>query len=105
MTKHANDPREAMDDPKNAKEIATWYRFTMDCQLLNSATIDDLHPPSMLDCIESFLHDEHYNATDLADGFWNVSLAEKDRHKTAFATHNRLLEWVVCAQGLKNAAR
>ncbi len=32
-------------------------------------------------------------------------LASKDRYKTAFATHNRLLEWLVMPQGCMNAAR
>ena len=31
-------------------------------------------------------------------------VAESDRHKTAFATHNMLLEWLRCPQGSKNAA-
>jgi hypothetical protein len=41
---------------------------------------------------------------DLKDAFWTVSLHIADRHKTAFATHDMLLQWTVCPQGSKNGA-
>jgi hypothetical protein len=58
----------------------------------------------MLDIIDACAGDKYFSAFDLQDGFWCILLHIADRHKTAFATHNMLLEWTVCPQGSKNGA-
>ena len=108
IAEFADNPQDALDvakSPQNRKRIAAFYRFTMDMTMLNAITKADLHPmPNSLDCLESFQGDISFSAQDMADGFWNIGLHPDDRHKTAFATHNMLLEWRVCIQGAKNAA-
>jgi hypothetical protein len=44
-----------------------------------------------------------YTHLDLASGFWHVRVSEQDIHKTAFQTHEGLMEWVVMPFGLCNA--
>ena len=44
------------------------------------------------------------SSCDVASGFFGISLAEEDRHKTAFSTWTHgTLEWVVMAMGLHGA--
>ena len=57
-----------------------------------------------MDIIDACAGDKYFSAFDLQDGFWCILLHIADRHKTAFATHNMLLEWTVCPQGSKNGA-
>ena len=108
IAENVDNPQDALDvakSPWNRKRIAAFYRFTMDLTMLNAVTKADNHPmPSSLDCLESFQGHISYSAQDMADGFWNIGLHPDDRHKTAFASHNMLLEWRVCIQGAKNAA-
>jgi RNase H-like domain found in reverse transcriptase/Integrase zinc binding domain/Reverse transcriptase (RNA-dependent DNA polymerase) len=108
IAEFADNPQDALDvakSPQNRKKIAAFYRFTMDMTMLNAVTRADNHPmPNSLDCLEGFQGHINFSAQDMADGFWNIGLHPDDRHKTAFATHNMLLEWRVCIQGAKNAA-
>jgi hypothetical protein len=46
----------------------------------------------------------HFTAFDIKDAFWSCMVAEKDRHKFAFSTHNELLQCIVVPQGSKGGA-
>ena len=73
--------------------------------MLNDITIPDSHSmPNVQDTIEGFLGCSHFSCFDVQDAFWAVRLNQADQYKTAFATHNMLLEWLVIPQGCMNGA-
>ena len=73
--------------------------------MLNAVTIPDAQPmPKVVDVLNQFHGDSHLSTIDLKDAFWSVLLAVADRHKTAFATHDMLLQWMACPQGSRNGA-
>ena len=89
MSKHPDNGLEAMKDRANEAEVATFYRMTVDMRLLNAATITDKHPmPRAIDVINSMQGMSYFSCGDIMDAFWGIKLAEIDRHKTAFATHD-----------------
>src|SRR6266540_2565498 len=71
---------------------------------LNDAIIDDLYTiPNITELMDSLAGFEYCSITDLASGFWQIPVAEKDRYKTAFRTPWGLYEFNVMPFGLKNA--
>jgi hypothetical protein len=44
-----------------------------------------------------------YTHLDLAPSFWQVRVRYEDVHKTAFPTHDGLMEWVAMPFGMCNA--
>ncbi|CAF1367651.1 unnamed protein product [Didymodactylos carnosus] len=86
------------------KKDNTW-RLVVDYKKLNAVTIKDNHPlPNMETTIQTLGGGYNYfTKLDLKSGFWQVPIAEKDRHKTAFTTPFGLYEWNVLPQGLRNA--
>ena len=105
ISRHPDNSVEAMQDPKNEAEVATFFRLTVDMRLLNAETIADKHPlPRIMDVIDCMEGHNFFSCGDIADAFWSVKVAEQDRHKTAFATHNNHFQWRVMPQGAKNAA-
>ena len=105
LEKHLDDATAKMADPAHAKEVMAFYRFCMDFRQLNDATVADQFPmPNTQDVIDRFTGCSYFSTFDLADAFFLVKLREADRHKTAFSTHNMLLQWMSMPQGAKNAA-
>lgn len=77
----------------------------MDFRCLNDITVPDQFPmPNTQDVIDRFTGCSYFSTFDLADAFFLVKLAEADRYKTAFSTHNMLLQWMSMPQGAKNSA-
>ena len=94
-----------MQDPACENMIAGFYRLCVDLRLRNAVTISDAHPIlKVIDIVNEFAGSSHFSAFDVTDAFWSVCLAIQDRHKTAFATHDMLLQWRVMPQGSKNSA-
>ncbi|CAF1042195.1 unnamed protein product, partial [Didymodactylos carnosus] len=71
---------------------------------LNLITERDVYPLPRIDDIIDKLSDSNYFSTlDLKAGYWQISVAEGDKKKTAFVTTNGLYEFNVLPFGLSNA--
>ena len=81
------------------------WRIVVDFKKLNNITIKDSHPlPKLEQAIQTLGGGYRYfSKLDMKSGFWQIPIAEEDRHKTAFVTPEGLYEWNVLAQGLKNS--
>ena len=73
--------------------------------MLNAKTIADRFPlPRIDDLLESIPRGcGRYSISDIADAFFKCELKEEHRHKTAFKTHNRHLQFAVLPQGFINS--
>jgi hypothetical protein len=81
-------------------------RFCVDFRKLNSVTKKDSYPlPLIEDLLNSIgrTNAKCFSKLDLASGYWQIPVAEKDIPKTAFITQSGLYEFVVMAFGLTNA--
>lgn len=85
------------------KKDGSW-RFCVDYRKLNSAMHKDAYP---LPCIEESLTSlkgaQWYSTLDLASGYWQVEVDERDREKTAFTTLLGQYEFERMPFGLCNA--
>jgi hypothetical protein len=79
-------------------------RMCIDYNGLNEVTRKDAYPLPRVDNTLDELKDANfYTHLDLASGFWQVRVRDKDIHKAAFQTHDGLMEWVAMPFGLCNA--
>lgn len=80
------------------------WRIVIDYRKLNEVSIDDKFPIPNIDGIFDKLGRAQYFTTlDLAKGFHQILVDERDREKTAFSTPNGHYEYVRMPFGLKNA--
>lgn len=80
------------------------FRMCIDYRKLNAITTRDAQPlPRVDDILESLDGACYFTCLDLASGYWQVKVAEKDRAKTAFVTPQGQFEWLVMPFGLTNA--
>ena len=79
-------------------------RFCVDYRQLNDATTKDAYPlPQIDDTLDMLAGKQWFSTLDLASGYWQVSLSQEARVKTAFATHSGLFRFRVMPFGLCNA--
>lgn len=79
-------------------------RFCIDFRKLNDVTIKDSFPlPRTDDCLDALGGSKWFSSLDLNRAYWQVPIAEKDKHKTAFADRSGLYEFNVMAYGLCGA--
>ena len=79
-------------------------RFCVDYRQLNDATIKDAYPlPRIDDTLDMLAGKQWFSTLDLASGYWQVSLSQEARVKTAFVTHSGLFQFRVMPFGLCNA--
>ena len=69
-----------------------------------SVTKSDAYPlPRIDDLLEKFRTARWFTTIDLANGYWQIEMEEKDKEKTAFICEQGLYEFNVMPFGLKNA--
>ena len=87
-----------------AKKSGEWL-FCIDLRALNSVTRLDSFPlPSIDDTLDMLSNSQLYSTLDMACGYWQLSLSEKDREKTSFAVPGiGIFMFKVMCFGLKNA--
>ena len=79
-------------------------RFCVDYRRLNALSVKDCYPiPRMEDCIDSLGEARYFTTLDANSGYWQITIAERDREKTAFTTHVGLYEYTRMPFGLTNA--
>ena len=79
-------------------------RLCVDYRLLNDATTKDAYPlPRIDETLDMLAGKQWFSTLDLASGYWQVSLSQEARVKTAFATHSGLFQFRVMPFGLCNA--
>ena len=79
-------------------------RFCVDYRKLNSVTVGHAHPlPRVDDILDSLGNSQYFSTIDLKSAYWQISVNERDRHKTAFVTQPGLFEFNRMPFGLVNA--
>ena len=79
-------------------------RYCVDYRGLNSKTVkDSFSLPSISQCLDQLCGNTYFSTLDMASGYWQIEIAEQDRHKTAFITKYGLFEHRRMAFGLCNA--
>lgn len=80
------------------------YRMVIDYRKLNSKTISDRYPiPDTSAVLSNLGANNFFTTLDLASGFHQIPMSEKDIEKTAFSVNNGKYEFVRLPFGLKNA--
>lgn len=87
-------------DASNEKK----YRLVIDFRKLNTKTISDRYPiPDTSTVLANLGKNKYFTTLDLASGFHQIPMSEKDIEKTAFSINNGKFEFVRMPFGLKNA--
>lgn len=105
MDTHGESAMEKMFLREHEVEVSTFFRLCIDLRMLNTKTIPDIFPlPRIDDLIESIPRKcGRYSISDICDAFFTCNLKKEDRHKTAFKTHDRHLQFAVLPQGFINS--
>jgi hypothetical protein len=79
-------------------------RWCIDYRALNTVTRKDVYPlPLVEECIDTLSGTHFFSTLNMASGYWQIEMAEEDRHKTAFITKYGLFEFTRMGFGLCNA--
>ena len=79
-------------------------RFCIDFRFVNFITTKDKFPIPSVETVRDYLKGAKYFSTlDFLSGYWQIKIAKKDRHKTAFTTRNGHYQFKRMAFGLTNA--
>ena len=90
--------------PKPDSATTGEYRAVTDYRALNAQTVKNRYPlPRADQLFDKLAHAKYFSKIDLRTGFYQILIAEKDRHKTAFSTSQGLFEYNVLPMGLCNS--
>ena len=79
-------------------------RLCVDYRRLNAEMMMDAYPmPRVDDILDQVGQAKYITTLDLAKGYWQVPVAEEDRHKTAFITTKGLYQFKMMPFGLCGA--
>ena len=79
-------------------------RFCVDYRRLNAVTYRDSYPLPLIDnCLNALAGSSWFSTLDLRSGYYNISIAEEDRDKTAFVTRSGCYRFTVMPFGLTTA--
>jgi hypothetical protein len=80
------------------------FRFCVDYRELNAVTTKDCYPLARIaETLDSLAGKNYFSTLNLASGYWQLEVDQKDRPKTAFTTGQGLFEFSVMPFGLTNA--
>src|SRR5690242_745986 len=72
-------------------------RFYVEYRKLNAVTKRNVYPlPCVEETLEKMSSINYFSSLDLASGFWQVEIEEKDKEKTAFVCSAGLFEFNIC---------
>ncbi|KAE8742059.1 hypothetical protein FOCC_FOCC012385 [Frankliniella occidentalis] len=82
------------------------YRWVIDCRRLNSVVRHDIYVdlPKISDALEALANQEYFTCLDLSNGYFNLKVHPKDRHKLAFSVKNSRFQLKRLAMGLKTSS-
>ena len=87
-----------------AKKEPGKFRFVTDFRKVNAATQKVVYPlPKIEDALHRLENPRFFTSMDLVKGFWQVPIAEEDRHIYAFSTGSAHVEYNVMPMGAKNS--
>jgi len=91
--------------PKKADASGkTKLRVVVDFRKLNELTIGDLFSlPNITDILDQLGNSKYFSTLDLASGYHQIPMSEKDKNKTAFSTPYGHYEFNRMPFGLRNA--
>ena len=79
-------------------------RFCIDYRNLNHLSRKDAYPlPNISDSLDALGGSQYFCTLDLASGYWQVEMDEKDKERTAFVSRRGLFQFTVVPFGLTNA--
>jgi len=79
-------------------------RYCIDYRKLNNVTVKDAFPiPKIESCLDTLRGSVYMSTLDMASGYYQVKLDEKDKHKTAFVTKHGLFQYTKLPFGLCNS--
>ncbi|MEI6371517.1 MAG: reverse transcriptase domain-containing protein [Nostocales cyanobacterium ELA608] len=89
---------------KPETETTGEYRAVTDFRGLNDITVKNKYPlPRADELFDRLANAKFFSKIDLRTGFYQILIAEADRHKTAFTTSQGLFEYNVLPMGLCNS--
>lgn len=90
--------------PKKSTDGTKKFRVVVDFRKLNEITINNIFPlPNITQILDQLGQSNYFSTLDLASGYYQVSMNENDKEKTAFSTSSGHFQFKRMPFGLKGA--